>query len=403
MLGFTAVEMFLIIIAVFAVVYWITPQKYSWLPFVIVVIMMAWLGFSIEPDASDDLSRYFKALNEMRDEGYDGLLRYIEEDQFDFKTFRVSAYYVYFISKLGNNHWLPCITMFIVYALGLYCIYKASVHFNISKWHTFAGAMFFLCTYWYYDTCSGTRNGLSFAIAAACSYQLIVERRHIPLCYLGFVIACFTHSAGVIPIVLVLLAEITFNTSGKFINFLLVFGILGGAAGIRFLGSISDSAFIQSLLGKVDRNEAGTTIETGTMFRVNMVVLFVTLIMLVYFSYFILNCDYSRELKRFYKYTSIITYFCIGALFSGLIFVRFARWILPILCSLIYMIGMKSQSLYIEEHGIGYCTYYAPLKVQFRIKTRHLISLIYIAFMAVHMWYMCNGSSLIWMHFDYEY
>lgn len=403
MLGLTAVEAFLVIIAVFAVSYWIIPQKYSWLSFLIAAVMLAWLGFNIEPDVSDDLSRYFKALDEMREEGYDGLLRYIEEDQFDFKTFRVSAYYVYFISKLGNDHWLPCITMFIVYSLNFYCIYKASVHFNINKGHTFLGTLFFLCTYWYYDTCSGTRNGLAFAIVVACSYQLIVERKHKILCYIGLVIACFTHSAGIIPVVLVLLAELTFNTSGKFLNFLLVFGILCGAAGIRFLGSISDSNFIQSLLGKVDRNEAGTVLETGTMFRVNMVVLFIVLGILLYFSYFILNCDYTKDLRRFYKYTSIITYFCIGALFSGLIFVRFARWILPVLGGLLYMIGMKSQSLYIEEKGLNYCLYYAPFKAQARVKLRCLVSLVYVVFTAIHMWYMCNGSSLIWMHFDYEY
>ncbi|MGN1420918.1 MAG: EpsG family protein [Eubacterium sp.] len=403
MFGLTAVEMFLVIVAVFAVVYWITPSKHSWLPFLLITVLFAWLAFNLEPEVTDDLSRYFKALNEMRAEGYDGLQRYIEEDQFDFKTFRVSAYYVYFISKLSNNHWLPCITMFIVYGLGFYCIYKASKHFEIKKSYVFWGAMFFICTYWYFDTCSGTRNGLAFAIAAACSYQLMVERKNLILCYVGFILAALTHSAGIIPVVLVILAEVTFNTSGKFLNFLLIFGILGGAAGIRWLSTISDSSFIQGIAGKVDRNEAGTTLETGTMFRVNMVVLLVVLILIMYFSYFILNCDYTSELKRFYKYSSIISYFCIGALFSGLIFVRFARWILPIIGALVYMIGMQARDMYIEDNTLSYCLYYAPFKVTARVKIRQFVSIMYIAFMAVHMWYMCNGSSLIWMHFAGEY
>ncbi|MDD6729157.1 MAG: EpsG family protein [Eubacteriales bacterium] len=405
MLGFTALQTFLIFIALFAVIYWITPKKLSWLPFVLITIAFAWIGFNVVPDPADDLSRYFKALNEMRDGGYDTLQRYINENQFDFKTFRVAAYYVYFISKLPTNQWLPCITMFIVYGLGFYCIYKASKRFGISKTNTFLGAMFFICTYWYYDTCSGTRNGLAFAIAFACSYQLLVERKYKLLCYAGFVIASLTHSGGIIPVVLVILAEITFNTSGKFLNFLLVFGIIGGAAGIRWLASISDNSFIQGIAGKVDGREAAAIdfSSTGTMFRVNMVVLVVVIALILYFSYFILNCDYTSELKRFYKYSSIVAYFCVGALFSGLIFVRFVRWILPLVGGMIYMIGMQMENNYIDEKGISYCKYYSPSTVAIRVRFKPIVTFAFIAFMAVHLWYMCNGSSLIWMHFDFEW
>lgn len=404
MFGFTAVQMFLIVIAVFAIVYWITPEKRSWLPFLLVVAGMAWIAYNLVPDPADDLSRYFKALNEMRDEGRAGLQRYIDEDQFDFKTFRAAAYYVYFISKLPNNGWLPCITMFIVYGTGFYCIYKASKRFQISKFYTFVGSMFFLSTYWYYDACSGTRNALAFAIAFVCSYQLMVERKYKLLCYAGFVIASLTHSGGIIPVVLVILAELTLNTSGKFLNFMLIFGILGGAAGIKWLASVNDSGFVQGIAGKLEGREASAIdfSETGTTFRVNMVVLAVGIILLVYLSYFILNNERSNELRRFYKYSSIIVYFCVGALFSGLIFVRFARWILPIIIALIYMIGMQFQQNYIEEKGMLYCEYYSPTNVSIRVKIKPIVTLLFIAFTAVHMWYMCNGSSLIWAHFASE-
>ncbi len=405
MFGLTALQMFLVIVAIFVAVYWITPSKHSWFPLLLVTVLMAWLAFNIVPDSSDDLSRYFKVLDEMREEGYDGLQRYIEEDQFDFKIFRAAAYYVYFISKLPNDHWLPCITMFIVYGLGFYCIYKASKRFNTSKLNTFLGSMFFICTYWYFDTCSGTRNGLAFAVAFACSYQLLVERKFKILCYVGFVLAALTHSAGIIPVVLVIFTELTLNTSGKFLNFLLVFGIIAGAAGIRWLAGISDNSFIQGIAGKVDRYEASDLdiVNSGTMFQVNMVVLAIVLLLIFYFSYFILNSEYTKELKRFYKYSSIISFFCIGALFSGLIFVRFARWILPLVGGLIYMIGMQMQENYISEEGMSYCKFYSPPNVSFRVQIKQVVTFSYIVFMAVHMWYMCSGSSLIWLHFANEW
>lgn len=401
--SFTAVETFIIIIAAFSVIYWITPKKHSWLPFVLITVALAWLAYNLVPDTTDDISRYFWVWKQAHEGGWDAMKYFIDEDQFDFKTFRMSAYYIYALSKLNSEHWIPCITMGIVYGSGFYCIYKMSTRFEVNKWHTYLGSMFFLSTYWFYDTCSGLRNGLAFAIIFVSSYQLMVERKYKILCYAGFFVGALMHSAGIIPIVLVLLAEITLNTSGKFLNFALVFGIVGGAAGIRWLSTISDNSFIQGIAGKVDRFEAGGSLETGTMFRVNMTVLFVVLMLILYYSFYILNSDYTNELKRFYKCYSIITYFCIGALFSGLIFVRFARWILPLIGALMFMIGKRTEEEYIEKNTLRYCEYYSDLNVRVRVRTRSYVVFLYIAYMAVHMWYMCNGSSLIWAHFAWEW
>lgn len=405
MFGFTALQTFLVIVCIFAVVYWITPKKLSWFPFLLITVLFAWLAYNIVPDVTDDMSRYFWVWQKAHEGGWDAMKYFIDEDQFDFKTFRVSAYYIYAISKLNSEHWIPCITMGIVYGSGFYCIYKMSKRFEVNKWHTFLGSMFFLSTYWYYDTCSGLRNGLAFSVAFVCSYQLMVERKHKLLCFAGFVLAALTHSAGIIPIVLILLAELTLNTSGKFLNFMLVFGIIGGAVGIRWLDSISDNSFVQGIAGKVDRYEAGSLniFRTGTMFQVNIVVLLIVLFLTAYYSYYILHSEHTRELKRFYKCYSIIAFFCIGSLFSGLIFVRFARWILPLIGALMYMIGKSTEDEFIEKNTLVYCENFAPINVALRAKTRSLVTIIYVVFSAIHMWYLCNGSSLIWAHFDWEW
>jgi hypothetical protein len=67
------------------------------------------------------------------------------------------------------------------------------------------------------------------------------------------------------------------------------------------------------------------------------------------------------------------------------------------------MIGMQMEEVYIEENTIAYCKYYSPTNVSFRVQIKSLVTIAYIAFMAVHMWYMCTGSSLIWMHFASEW
>lgn len=400
MFGLSAMTCFVLSVAVFAVAYIVTPRKYSWAPFLLITVLFSVIAFHIVPAPADDLSRYFKVLNEMREGGYDELQRYIEEDQFDFKNFRVAAYYIYFISKLGNNSWLPAITIFIVYGLGFYVLYKAGNRFEINKTNLFMASMFFISTYWYYDVASGTRNGLAFAVAFACAYQHLAERKHIPLCFLGYFLAALTHSSGILPVALVFVAVITLNTSGKFFNFLLIFGLAGGNYLIQFLAQRTDNSFIQSIAGKAERYGVGGSLETGTMFLVNLAVLAVAVLSLIYFSHYILNSDMKKDLNRIYKYLAITIYFSIGATVSGLIFVRFARWILPLVIALIFMIGMQTQGKQIEERQKSHLSYYNNAVAEnFSIKLRTIVLLAFVVFTAVHFWYLCNGSSLIWMEF----
>ena len=225
MFGLTAIECFIAIVIIFVVAYWITPRKASWIPIILVTVLLSFLAFKMMPNYTDDLSRYFSALEAFRAGGKETLHRYIEDDRFGWKTYRVAAYYFYYISKLNNNHFLPAITIFIVYGLGFLTIYRAAKRFEVNKVYLFLAVFFFISTYWFYDTASGIRNGLSFAIAFACAYYHLVERKNIVLCYVGYILACFIHSAGILVVVFVIIAELTLNTSGKFMNFLFIFGL----------------------------------------------------------------------------------------------------------------------------------------------------------------------------------
>ncbi|MCM1286176.1 MAG: EpsG family protein [Acetobacter sp.] len=400
MLGLSAMTCFILSVAVFAVVYIVAPRKFSWFPFLLVTFLFSLIAFNIMPAQNDDLSRYFKAINEMREGGYDELQRYIDEDQFDFKNFRVAAYYIYFFSKLDNNSWLPAVTIFIVYGLGFYVLYKAANRFGINKTNLFFASMFFISTYWYYDVASGIRNGLAFAVAFACAYQHMAERKHIPLCILGYFLASLTHSSGILPVVLVFIAFFALNVGGKFIDFLLIFGLAGGNLIIQFLAKRTDNSFIQSLAGKAEHHSGGVSLETGTMFLVNISVLAVCLLLLMYFSHYIFNSNFGNELNRLYKYLSVIIYFSLGATLSGLIFVRFARWILPLAGGLIFMIGMQLQGSQIEKRKKAHLSYYSISDENFSIKLRTIVMIAFIVFTAVHFWYLCNGSSLLWLNFE---
>lgn len=399
MFGLSAIECFVAIVLIFVVLYWITPRKNAWLPMLVVVVLLSVLAYNVVPEETDDLNRYYMQIDYFRVYGYDLLKRYIEEGFMEWDTYRVCAYYFYFISKLPSNSYLPSITIFIVYGLMLLTIYKAANRFNASKLNLFLGTMFFLSTYWFYDTYSGIRNGLAFAVIFSCAYFHLVERKNILLCCIGYVLACLTHSAAIMPVAFVLLTIITLNTSGKFLKYALIFGVTGGALLFGYLSEVTDNSFIQSIAGRTEVNANSSGFSTDTYFVVNVVTLVVVLAVVFYFSYYILKNEHADEMKRINKFYLINLYFMVGCIFSGLIFVRFTRWVLPLIGAVYFIIGKQVQNDKLKTEDLVYLTYYSPLSESIRLKTKSVVSIIYIAYICVHFWYLCSGSSLCWMHF----
>lgn len=401
MLSVSAIEFFVISVAVFAVLYWITPKKYCWISFVVLLCMFTWLAFKFTPNSTDDLTRYFWVLDNFREKGIDELNWYISDGKYHWDVYRCMAYYYYFCSRFANNHVMPALTIFISYGSMFVILWRSAKKFNVEKLYLFIGSMFAISTYWYYDTSSGIRNGLAFAIAIFATYFHLVERRYIPLCYALYVVAALCHSAGVLPVVLVMVCVVTLNTDGKFLKYAIMLGIVGGAALIQFLATKTNNSFIQAFAGESESHEATlmNPIGEGTMFKVNVAVLLVMILVAFYFSVFFDKSRHHDELKRFYKYSNLLIYFLIGCMFSGLVFVRFVRWIVPIVGGMLFMIGMHIEREYIEEKGIRYCQYFSPPSISIRVRIRTLVMLLFVAFTGVHFWYLCNGSSLHWLHF----
>lgn len=397
--GLSALECYLAAVAFFIVVYLFTPRKNIWIPFVLTTVLFTVLAYYIEPDPMDDLSIYFHHMDVFRNDGKAGLDYALEQNWFEWRTYRVSLYYIYFISMLPSNSFLPAITIFIVYSIGFGLLYKAANRFDVSKTNLFFASMFFISTYWYYDTASGIRNGLAFAIAIACTYTHLVERKNIALCYAGYVMAALTHSTGFLPVAIAFLAALTYKTGGKVIKYLLIFGLTGGSALIQFLATITDNSFIQSIAGRAEGHTPGSALETGTMFLVSLSAFVFTAFLLIYFSKYFNESTASESEKRLYKYSCILSYFLIGCSFSGLIFVRFARWIIPVVGALVFMAGMELQKKSEEEYVKRCFDANTFPKQSLFLKFRPIIYLIFIGYTAVHFWYSYNGSSLIWMHF----
>lgn len=407
LLGLTGLQFYFAAVIIFAVVYLFTPKKYIWFPFAVLTILFAVLAYHILPDPADDLNIYYHHMDVFRDMGRDGLRYAIDENWFEWRTYRASLYYVYIISRLPNNSFLPAITIFIVYSLSFDVLYKASKRFEISKGGLFFVSMFFITTFWYYDVASGTRNGLAFVIAFASAYYHLVEKKNIFICFAGYLCAALMHSSGIIPVALVLVALITKNFKSKFINILFIFGISGSAALIEVLASVTDNSFIQSIAGKAENHgnvdpHLNLSVGSGggnTMYLVTLVTFFVVLFLVLYFSTDIKKSRYSEELKTLLQYSSLIMCFLLGCAFtSTLIFVRFVRWIIPVIGGIYIMVGLKVQqeneNKYIEE---SFNNNIIPRKsLLYRLKP--IVCVAVTAFIGVSFWYALNGSSLIFLN-----
>ena len=398
MLGLSALTWFVIIVAGYALLLLILPREYMWIPFVAVVVAMTVLAYHIVPDETDDLYRYYGMLDIMREQGKAGLDYIIERNWYDWQTFVTMRYYFYFLSFFPNNRYLAAMTMFIVYALMFLVMYKAAQRYQVSKGYVLLGTLFFLSTYWFYDTASGIRNGLAFAVVIACAYYHLVEKRNIILCLFGYVAACLLHSSPILPVALVLLTLLTMKFNSKFINVVMILGLAVGGAFIQFIAEKSDNEFILSIAEKSENNTEAVRLNTSTGFLVNIVTLVIVLLVVWYFSVYFVRDKETDPIYRFYRYCSTTAFFMIGCLFSSLIFLRFARWILPIMGAVLFMVGMQKQADFVKKQPPNFI-YTGEKKMVLRVRTQGVMLLVYFAYICVHFWYACVGSSLIWMHF----
>lgn len=398
MLGLSAVTWFVIAVIGYALLLLFLPREYMWIPFIAIVVALTIIAYYIVPAESDDLYRYYGLLNILREKGKAGLDYIVELNWYNWQTFITFRYYFYILSFFPNNHFLAAVTMFIVYGLMFLIMYKAAQRYRIGKTYVLLGTMFFLSTYWFYDTASGIRNGLAFAIVMACAYYHLVERRNVTFCLLGYVAACLLHSSPILPAALILITLLTIKINSQFMNIIMVLGLGVGGAFIQILSQKTDNAFIAEIADKSADHSVGKGLNANTGFWVNIATLAIVLLLLLYFSAYFTKDKKSDPFYRFYRYASTTSFFMIGCIFSSLIFLRFARWILPIMGALVFMVGMQKQEDYIKKQPPDFI-YNGEKKMVLRMRTQGVMLLIYFAYTCVHFWYACVGSSLIWMHF----
>lgn len=402
----TGTQFYLFILGVFTILFWVIPTKRQWIPFTVTVLLFAYFAHMLVPDRSDDLQLYFWFIDRIRAGGEETFAWVVKNDNFGWNTYFVCKYYYRAISLLPydrDDHFLSSITVLITYGTAMRTIHRASKRFEVDKFHTYLGTMFFLATYWFYDSASGIRSSIAIGIVVACAYQQFVEKKHYTLCFVGYFLAAFFHPGGVIALALVVITWLTFNLEGRFFNIILLFSVALGTALINYLSSITEIGFIEALEERTEKYSQRAGDDSSTTFYVMVITVLVVTAVVIYVTHYLKEDERFPEYSKFYKYTANTLSFMFGILMISVVVSRFARWVIPQLGAVTFMVGMQIQKKLIETKGISKTMYFAPTMERLKFRLRPVVIGVWVIFTVVYIWYAVNGTSLIWAHFEHEW
>lgn len=391
---------YLIIVLAFCALYPLIPRKHiKWL-FLALVLALSVMAFNMVPYKTDDVANYFRQIDQLRDGGWNALQEKIDNNENNWGSLPVCGYYFYFISLFPDNGMLPAITIFLAYGGMFLVLWRAANKFNVGKWYLFLSSLFILSTYWFYDICSGIRNGLAFTLFCVFIYFDVVEKKFRPACWIGYLLMLGLHSSAILMLTIRMALLLSRKGKGKIMSVLMFFAMIVGGVVIPKLGDITGIEYLQLISQKAERAADTTGVGSQTNYLVNISIFIVACILVIYCLYVLDKNHKYDDFKEYEKFVQLVLSFMIGAFFFGLTFIRFARWVIPAVTSVVFMVGMQANTDIKKEM-------YSNKKQKSVIKSgmlmssnELLINVCFIAYTCVHLWYACTGSSLIWLHFS---
>lgn len=392
---------YLAIVAAFCVIYPFVPRKYiKWL-FLALVVALSVMAFFVVPEKTDDLTNYFSQVASLRKGGFSLLRRMIEDGSEDWDSLPVCGLYFYLISRFPDNGMLPAVTIFLAYGSIFWVLWRAAKRYEVNKWYLFLASVFLLSTYWFYDICSGIRNGLTFTLFCFFAYVELVEKKWRPACWVGYVAMCLMHSSGILMMMVRLALLVSGRKGSKLTSVLIFFVMIVGGAIMPHLGEITGIEYFQLLSQKAERAVSTSGLAYGTQYLVNVSV-FVVAVCVFYYAVYVIKKQTEKyeSFSDYINFVQLIVFFMLGSITFILTFIRFARWVIPAVISVVFMVGMQANSNAKIEMLTGRKNK-SVIKSGMTLSSNELvINFCMVAYTAVHMWYACNGTSLIWLKFS---
>jgi hypothetical protein len=301
--------------------------------FLLISITLSVLAFFFVPPFNFDLIKYYNVLELSRLYGWN----YITNLQ-DFKALPVASVYVFLISQLKYNGFLPAITSFITYSFIFQIIYRAGMRYKSSKSAMMLATVFFTFVFNYFDLISGIRNFLAFAVFAYFIYMELIEKKFKILCWIVYIGLCFFHAAMITFLILRVLLVIYNRFSGKILNILLLISSLLMPLTLSFLGKFSNIPLFELIADKSDMYIYGQqNYQSFSGWKAEFAsYTIVAILFFVFICFMLLKNKEHPELVRYNKFITLLYSYTLGSINSTQLFTRAYRVLLFL--SLVYVV-----------------------------------------------------------------
>ena len=149
-------------------------KKYS----LVVIIGLTTLAFFFQAKAGDDLNIAFTHLEGLKKNGWEYYSQIASKTSY-FNMLPTLKIYFYVISRLPSQHFLPAISIFLIYYCAFWIIIKITNKYKLNATMSVALIFILLITLDYYGLVSGIRNALAYAICAVFLYKDLIENYHL--------------------------------------------------------------------------------------------------------------------------------------------------------------------------------------------------------------------------------
>ena len=209
------------------------------------------------------------------------------------------------------------------------------------------------------------------------------------------------HSSGILMMMIRIALLLSGKKNSKFMSVLVFFAMILGGAVVPRLGEITNIEYLKLISEKAERATATSGFASGTQYLVNVSV-FVVAVCVFYYAVYVIKKQTEKyeSFSDYINFVQLIVFFMLGSITFTLTFIRFARWVIPAVISVVFMVGMQANSNAKIEMLTGRKNK-SVIKSGMTLSSNELvINFCMVAYTAVHMWYACNGTSLIWLKFS---
>lgn len=321
-----------IMVLFFLLLYGVKQKHYKKL-IILFSVSIGIVSFFIILPNGVDLWRHYDTLDMIRNMSFKDVLQFeglFNEDGEVGKYSNLYTYkiYMYLISKLQYNGFLPAITMFVLYLTTLLNIHRCAKEFNIAKKYEMLSIIYFVAIFNYYDASSGIRNFLAFSVTAFFLYIDVVKKERRLLCCFMYAIMAMLHTSVIIVIIIRLLILV----KNKYINSVIIMLIACWSIFTPQIISVTERLgnsidFFAVVSSQIQGNTGN---DQNVIMSIGRAMFFLLMYLFIIISNKVKIKNYSADYHNFCLYIAI---FMLASFRSSILFLRlngFLLFIVPV-------------------------------------------------------------------------